>query len=194
MADTKVQNQASEQQRNQTSGQQQSNRSSQQQQRGITRRQEYYPSRDPFYFSPFSMMRRLSEEMDRAFSSNFGLGRWFGEESGRWSPAVEVRERNGNLEICAELPGMDKDDVKVETTEEGIVIEGEKRREQESDEGGYHRSERSYGHFYRMIPLPEGAQIDKATADFKNGVLQVKVPIPESEQEQKKSRRIPINS
>jgi HSP20 family protein len=193
MADTKVQNQTSEQQqRNQSSGQQQTNQSSQQQ-RGMTRRQDYSPSRDPFYFSPFSMMRRMSEEMDRAFSSNFGLGRWFGDESGRWSPAVEVRERNGNLEICAELPGMEKDDVKVETTEEGVVIEGEKRREHESDEGGYHRSERSYGHFYRMIPLPEGAQIDKATADFKNGVLQVKVPVPESQQQQK-SRRIPINS
>ena len=77
-------------------------------------------------------MRRLSEEMDRAFSGSFGLDRW-GGDSGRWSPAVEVRERNGNVEICAELPGMNKDDVKVECTNEGIIIEGEKRREHESD-------------------------------------------------------------
>src|SRR5689334_14462785 len=108
MADTKVQNPSTERQS------------------GITRRQEYSPSREPFSFSPFSMMRRLSEEMDRAFSSNFGLMRGFGGlgDQSAWAPAVEVRERNGNLEINAELPGLNKDDVKVECTEEGVIIEG----------------------------------------------------------------------
>ncbi|HEY1337350.1 MAG TPA: Hsp20/alpha crystallin family protein, partial [Bryobacteraceae bacterium] len=68
---------------------------------------------------------------------------------------------------------------------------GEKKREQKSEQGGYHRSEFSYGHFYRMIPLPEGADADKAKAEFKNGVLQVQVPI----QEQKHNKRqIPINT
>ena len=95
MADTKVQNPGTEQQT------------------GVARRQEYQPARDVFSFSPFAMMRRLSEEMDRAFSSTFGLTRGFGEQA-TWAPAVEVRERYGNLEISAELPGMTKDDVKVE--------------------------------------------------------------------------------
>ena len=85
---------------------------------------------------------------------------------------------------------MNKDDVKVECTDEGIVIEGEKKREHESKEGGFHRTERSYGHFYRMIPLPDGAQAENAKAEFRDGVLQVKVPIPEG---QRKSRQIPIN-
>src|SRR2546425_8523046 len=76
MADTKIQNQTSEQQRN------------------IARRQDYQPSRDPLNFSPFAMMRRLSDEMERAFSSTFGLSRWFGD-SETWTPAVEIRERNG---------------------------------------------------------------------------------------------------
>jgi HSP20 family protein len=126
--------------------------------------------------------------MDRAFSSSFGLGRWLGD-SGTWAPPVEVRERNGNLEISAELPGMSKDDVKVECTDSGVVIEGEKRQEQESDEGGYHRSERVYGRFYRLIPLPEGADPDKAKAEFSNGVLHVRVPLSETH---RKSRQIPI--
>jgi HSP20 family protein len=179
MADTKVQNRTSEEQ----------NQNTQQPGRGLARRQEsgLGSFRDPFYFSPFSMMRRLSEEMDRAFSSSFG----FGGDSGRWSPALDVRERGGNLEICAELPGMSKDDVKVECTNEGIVIEGEKRREEQSNQGGYHRSERSYGHFYRMIPLPEGADAEKATAEFKDGVLHVKVPVPTESQNR---RQIPIKS
>ncbi len=156
--------------------------------RKILRRSEHYPSRDILNFSPFAMMRRLSEEMDRAFARSFGL---FGEagESEVWSPAVDVRERNGQLEIVAELPGMKKDEIKVECTEEGVIIQGERRREHEETEGGYRRSERSYGRFYRMIPLPEGAETDKAKADFKDGLLQVRIPVPESKRQ---SRQIPI--
>jgi HSP20 family protein len=188
MAITRSQNPTSEQQ--QQSQQQQPQRTSEQQ-RSLARRQDYYPARDFFALSPLSMMRRLTEEMDRSFSSTFGLTRGLGE-SGIWSPPIEVRERNGNLEIIAELPGMTKDDVKVEFTDEGIVIEGEKRREQETEEGGVHRSERTYGYFYRLIPLAEGAEPDKARAEFKDGVLHVQVPV--TERRQQRVRQIPINS
>jgi len=159
--------------------------------RSITRPGENYPARDFFSSGPFSAIRRLTEEMDRAFSGAFGLTRGFGDW-GAWSPPVEVRRRDGDLEISAELPGLTKDDVKVECTEEGIAIEGEKKREVEKEEGGIHRSERSYGRFYRMIPLPEGAESDKAKAQFKDGVLQVRVPL--SEQARGKHRQIPISS
>ncbi len=169
MADVKVQNRTSPE-------------------RSVTRREDYHPSRDLFSFDPFAMMRRLSEEMDRAFGSSFGLSRGMGE-SGIWAPPIEVREHDNNIEIQAELPGLNKEDVKVECNEEGIVIEGERRREEEKKEGGYFRTERSYGHFYRMIPLPDGADADKARAEFKNGVLQVTVPISESKRQ---SKRIPI--
>src|SRR5215469_14689238 len=132
MADTKVQAASSEKER------------------GMARRGEYFPSRD--FFSPFSIMRRFSEEMDRMFSNAFGSTRGAGSW-GSWTPPVEVRERNGNLEITAELPGLSKDDVKVECSPEGITIEGDKKQEMEREEGGIHRSERFYGHFYRMIPM-----------------------------------------
>jgi len=151
------------------------------QQRGVARRQEHWPARDAFAFSPFSMMRRLSEEMDRAFSR--------GSTDWSFTPAIDVRERDGNIEIFAELPGMSKDDVKVECTNDGIILHGEKKREHESDEGGWHRTERSYGSFYRVIPLPEGADAEKAKAEFKDGVLDIKVPVREPE---RKSRQIPI--
>jgi len=172
MAETKVQNPAAEQ-------------------RGVARRQEYNPSSEFFNFSPFAMMRRLSEDMERAFSSNFGVtrGAW---EPGAWAPPVEVRRHDGTLEISAELPGMTKEDVKVECADEGLIIEGEKRREHESDVGGFHRSERSYGRFYRFIPLPDGAQADKAKAEFKNGILEVHMPV--AEQQNRKNRQIPINT
>jgi HSP20 family protein len=174
MADTKVQNPT-----NEPSG-------------GIARRRDYDFGRDFFSLTPFSMMRRLSEEMDRAFSGNFGPSRGFGEP-GAWAPAVEVRQRNGDLVILAELPGLDKDDVKVEIADDSITIQGEKKRESESTEGGFHRSERSYGRFYRTIPLPEGTQADKAKAEFKNGVLEVSVPVPQQAQ-RSKPRQIPIQT
>lgn len=177
MADTRTQQQQSPQQQ-----------SSADQQRSLSRRQEEWPSRDMFGFSPFSMMRRLSEEMDRAFASSFGIGHGGGQWTS-FTPAIDVRERNGNLEICAELPGMSKDDVKVECTDEGILIQGEKKREKESNEGGWHRTERSYGSFYRMVPLPEGADAENAKAEFKDGVLDIRVPIRE---QHRQSRQIPI--
>jgi len=155
---------------------------------GVTRREEFFPSRDLFHFDPFAMMRRLSEEMDRAFGSTFGLTRSMGQ-AGMWSPTVEVREHDNNFEVHAELPGLSKDDVKVECTDEGIILEGERKKEEEKKEGGYYRSERSYGHFYRLIPLPDGADTDKAKAEFKNGVLQVTIPISETKRQ---TKRIPI--
>ena len=154
-------------------------------QRGVSRREEYYPSRDLFNFDPFAMMRRLSEEMDRAFGSSFGLSRSMGH-AGMWSPPIEIREHDNNVEIRAELPGMSKDDVRVECTEEGIILEGQKKKEEEKNEGGYYRSERSYGHFYRMIPLPDGAESERAKAEFKNGVLQVTVPVTETKRQSKR--------
>ncbi len=162
--------------------------------RNLTRRQESYPAREGFNaysnFGPFSLMRRLSDEMDRAFASTFGLSRNFGE-AGLWSPAVEVREHDGNLEVTAELPGMKKEDVKVESTDDGLIIEGERRQQHEETQGEFRRSERSYGHFYRMIPLPQGAETDKAKAEFKDGLLQVRVPIPNYKRQ---SRQIQIAS
>jgi HSP20 family protein len=177
MAETKAQNAPS----TRPATQQQS------QQRAMARRSEY--ARDLFS-SPFSMMRRLTEEMDRAFASTFGLHPRFGE-SGMWSPAIEVRERNNQLEIACELPGLGKDDVKVEMTDEGIVIQGEKKQESESEEAGVHRSERSYGRFYRMIPLPESAKADQAKAEFKDGILRIRVPMQEHEAHK---RQIPIST
>ena len=160
------------------------------QERGLTRREDYLPSRDFFSLDPFAMMRRLTEEMDRAFGATFGLSRSLGQ-AGIWSPPVEVWEHDNNFEIRAELPGMNKDDVKVECTDQEIIIEGERRREEEKKEGGVYRSERSYGRFYRAIPLPDGADPEKAKAEFKNGILQLSVPVSESKRH---ARRIPIQA
>ncbi len=139
------------------------------------------------WVSPFRMMRRMTEEMDRMFG-----GQEYGAQGfGIWSPPVEVRQQGNNLIVCAELPGLNKDDVKVEVTDEGLAISGERKREEKEEREGYFRSERSYGRFYRLIPLPEGTKIDQAKAQFNNGVLEVSLPVPEAQQ---KRREIPIEA
>ena len=139
--------------------------------------------------TPFLLMRRFSEEMDRlfgdfAFGSNLATG--FGREFGRladlqgsmWLPQVESFEREGKLIVRADLPGLSKDDINVEIADDAIKIRGERRQEKEENEEGYYRSERSYGSFYREIPLPSGVNRDQANASFSNGVLEITMPAP----------------
>jgi HSP20 family protein len=125
-------------------------------------------------------MRRMQNEMDRMMG-----GLWSGAEQG-WSPAIEVSERDGSMVVCAELPGLDKDNVKVEATDAALIIEGERHREHEEKEEGYFRSERSYGSFRRMVPLPEYAKAEEARANFNNGVLEVTIPLAEHKSRRRK--------
>jgi HSP20 family protein len=138
--------------------------------------------------SPFGLMRRLTEEMDRMFTGNWpGLREG---EVGEWLPAVEITERDGKILVRADLPGINKDDVKVELNDGILTIEGERKQEHEEESQGFRRSERRYGRFSRSIPLPEGANLDQARAQFNNGVLEVSVPVPESQ----RRRSIPIEA
>ena len=90
-----------------------------------------------------------------------------------WSPQIETFEREGQLVVRADLPGLKKDDVNVEITDDAITISGERRNEDEERREGYYRSERSYGSFFRSIPLPEGVNAEDANATFNNGVLEI---------------------
>jgi HSP20 family protein len=141
-------------------------------------------------FSPFAMMNRFAEEMERMFE-DFGLGRgWLASrlrtgmgEMGytMWSPQIEIFERGGQFIVRADLPGLTKDDVKVDITDEALTIQGERKQEHEEDREGWHRSERSYGSFYRSIPLPEGIKAEEAKANFRDGVLEISMPAPQRE-------------
>jgi HSP20 family protein len=150
--------------------------------------------------SPFSLMRRFSEEMDRLFgdvgfggSFASGFGREFRRltdlEGSTWLPQVEAFEREGSLIVRADLPGLTKDDINVDITDDAIKIRGERRQEKEENNEGYYRSERSYGSFYREIPLPSGVNREEANASFRNGVLEITMP---ASARQSGSRRIEI--
>jgi HSP20 family protein len=101
--------------------------------------------------------------------------------SGMWAPRIEAFQRGDQFIVRAELPGLKKEDVRVNVTDDSIVIEGERRDEFENTHGDVYHTERSYGSFYREIPLPEGAIGDKADASFRNGVLEVKLQAPPNE-------------
>lgn len=142
--------------------------------------------------SPISWMRRFTEEIDRAFAfRSMGERELASQEELGWVPRIEVRRSGDTLLIHAELPGVNEKDVRLEVTDQGLAIEGERKHEHKSDEGGWHRSEFSYGRFYRLIPLPENAKVDQAQANFQNGMLEVKVPAPEPAS---RRRQIPIRS
>jgi HSP20 family protein len=124
--------------------------------------------------------------MDRVFGQMPGT-----TGAAAWSPVIEVKEKEGKLLVTAELPGLKKEDVKVHIDGDMLVVEGERKQEKEEKREGYYRSERSYGNFYRSIPLPQGAKGDQTAAQFNNGVLEVTVPIPEAKA-MAKSQEIPV--
>jgi HSP20 family protein len=134
------------------------------------------------YTSPFSLMRRLSDDMERIFDESWAghkfpkLFRNLDVAAARWAPDIEAFERKGEFVVRADLPGMTKDNVKVEVTEGDLVIQGERKEEKEQKEKGYYACERSYGAFYRAVPLPEGVKADEAKATFKDGVLEIAMP------------------
>jgi len=148
----------------------------------VTRRDEQLSRQQRSSTSPFWMLDRFADEIDRMFDQ-FGFGRLRGRSDDMsdfltWTPRIDVTQRNNELVIHADLPGLTKDDIKVDVTDDAVTIQGERRREHEEDRGGVYRSERSYGSFHRVVPLPEGTIADQAKASFKNGVLEIVMPAP----------------
>jgi HSP20 family protein len=147
--------------------------------------------------TPFRMLERFADEMDRIFD-DFGFGRLRSRQPLRgmlsselWSPDVEVFHRGSECVIRVDLPGLSKDDVKVDVTENQLTIEGERHREHDEEREGVYRSERSYGRFHRLIALPEGVIADQAKATFKDGVLEITMPAPP--EQARRGRRLEIS-
>jgi HSP20 family molecular chaperone IbpA/uncharacterized membrane protein len=135
----------------------------------------------PTWDETFGIMRRMIEDMD-SLLSGFGwpsrIGRLRGEERASWAPQVDLEQHGDQLVVTAELPGVKSEDVRVEIAENRLVLQGERRSERETTEGGVYRSERQYGSFHRTIRLPDGADPDSARATMADGVLRVSLKAP----------------
>jgi HSP20 family protein len=144
--------------------------------------------------SPFQMMRRMQEDMDRVFGSLFGQPRGgisaVAQGLTGWSPSIDVYETDKEIVVKADLPGVEPEDLELYCTPDAVVLRGETRHEDERQEGSTHRVERAYGRFERQISLPPGARPDDAKANFRNGVLELRVP--KTEEARQRMRRIPI--
>jgi HSP20 family protein len=161
--------------------------------------------------SPWELMRRMSEEMNQLFESLGGTGRGLaqlgqttppgGRQSGTGGdlgvatppilvPHIEVQQRRGELVVRADMPGLRPEDINVTVDHGVLAISGERREEHREDREGFVRSEVSYGTFFRTIPLPEGADENRVSATFRNGVLEITIPVSNREQ----GRRVQVKS
>lgn len=133
---------------------------------------------DPFLELRHDMNRLFDSFMDDDF-----FGRWPEMRLDRFSPRMDVADKETEIVVSAELPGMDEEDVEVTLTADALTIKGEKKTEHEEKDGNAYRMERSYGQFSRTIPLPNHVvDQENATASFKNGVLTITLPkLPEAQ-------------
>ena len=117
---------------------------------------------------PWSNSLRLFED---------AVTRWMSEPriSRPWSPAVDILETENALVVKADLPDVPIENIDVHVENQTLTIKGERKFEEDHSEKGYHRIERSYGSFVRSFSVPSTVDTDKVSADYKNGVLTVKL-------------------
>jgi HSP20 family protein len=143
-------------------------------------------------WEPFRDLVSLQGRMNRLFDESFrGIGRNAEEDwaQGAWSPAVDIYEKNGNIVLKAELPGVEPKDVDVRVENNILTLKGERRFEEEVQKEDYQRVERAYGTFSRSFTLPTVVDTEKIKAEFKDGVLRMTLP----KKEEAKPKQISIN-
>jgi HSP20 family protein len=139
----------------------------------------------PDIADPFRMMRREIDDLFSDFAQRMPM-----TEGGLRIPAINVAETDGQIEISAELPGVDHKDIKLAVEGKRVVLTAEKKQESKKEEKGWHVMERSYGSFRRAIDLPFEPPADGVDASFENGVLYLSVKKPASLKQQQKTIEI----
>lgn len=124
-------------------------------------------------WQPFREIETLRRQFDDLFDELSGTNR---ESSMSWMPAVELEDKDENLILRVQLPGIEPKDLDVRVTREAVYMAGEHRQEQKSEERGLFRSEFRYGRFERVIPLPAHIQNDQVQSEYKNGILTLTLP------------------
>ena len=150
---------------------------------------------------PFSPLAELHREVDRLFDEFMGefrpwrsrVGFW-GDGEGAVAPKIDVSETDKEVQVTADMPGMDEKDIEVTLADGILTIKGERKAEKEEkdEKKSYHRIERSYGLYSRSIALPSEVDENKVKADFTKGVLTIKMP--KSAQAKSKVKKISIKA
>lgn len=138
------------------------------------------PSRDLLSFP--SDMLAMQKGINRVFD-NFFRGGLLDDDStstGMWAPSVDIAETETAYTVKVELPGVEKENVKITMQDNILTLRGEKKQEKESNQSNYHRVERSFGSFQRSFSLPSSVLSDKIDAVYNNGVLSITLPKAEN--------------
>lgn len=139
-------------------------------------------------WEPSEGLATLQREMNRLLESFFGGSPWHvGEPMS--APAVEVADTKDTVVVKAQVPGVSKEQIQVTVSEGALTIKGETKEEEKKEEKNYTRREFHYGAFSRTVPLPAGAQGEKATAQLKDGVLEITIP----KSAEARGKDIPVN-
>lgn len=131
------------------------------------------------YLSPFDEMDRLFERSFRNPFSFFGsslLPNLKIADIDELSPSIDIFEEGSDLVLKADIPGVPKDDLDIRVEDDILTISGQKKKEEEVEKDDYYRYERSYGSFCRKFALPEGTDTEKIKANYKDGVLNIRIP------------------
>lgn len=131
---------------------------------------------------PFEELERIRREFDRLMEEFIAK-----EEPAErfFAPALDVYETDGEVVVKAELPGVKKEDVEVLVRDHSLIIRGEKKEEREEKTETYHRVERVYGKFERVVALPTEVKLEGVKAEFKDGVLEIRLPKEKTSKEAK---------
>jgi HSP20 family protein len=141
-------------------------------------------------FDPFRDLAVLQDRMNRMFNDTYGSRSQEDHmlNRGTWVPAVDIYEVAGELVLKAELPDMQRDDIDVTVENNTLTIRGERKLDNEIKQENFHRVERAYGSFVRTFSLPPTVDSGRIGAEYKNGVLTVKLPM----REEAKARTIDV--
>lgn len=143
------------------------------------------------HISPFADMEQMFDDFfQRRFFAPSFLPRFRSPESSQVSTSVDMFEDGNDLVIKADLPGIKKEEISIDFDGDVVTIAGEKRTEEKTERKDFYRVERSFGSFVRKLRLPVEIQVDKASATFKEGVLEIRMP--KCEVEKQKVRKIPV--
>lgn len=143
--------------------------------RDLIRSRRTVPARREEMHPFLSLQREINRLMEDFFGEIEPAGisdPWFRT----FSPRVDVKETEKEIKVSAELPGLDEKDIEVLMSNDTLTIKGEKKEEKEEKEESYHRMERRFGSFSRVIPLPEGIDTEKVQANFEKGILRISLP------------------
>jgi len=139
-------------------------------------------------------LMRLQRDMNRIFDRFFDDFRPSVFDAGALSsfPKVDIKETKKEIQVTAELPGMEANDIDISISDDVLTLRGEKSQESKSEGEDYYHMERAYGLFHRSVALPNEVESDNVKAEFKNGVL--KLLMPKKPAAQRKAKKIEIKA